>query len=230
MSVTRHEQSTHQPAEPAVPRVAALADAARGGRRTRAGANRRVSAHLAQCAACSADARHAKRKLLALVAAHRMRAGCGDAGELPRGPGDALDREEEGGWLRRTLRVPVLRRSGLRRAPPGARLCFCCRLFRRSSWPPPASPSGVNVPSANTPTATCEYCIRCFRCFDSFDADAGGRRRQFAGARAASIFTPPMLPESTCSLRMTQAIYRAYNCSCDRSSPSRLKARWMTTK
>lgn len=64
--------------------------------------NHRLSSHLAQCPACTASLEREK-ELLALLAENRIEP---DASLLAACRGsltDALDREEEGGWLRRAL-------------------------------------------------------------------------------------------------------------------------------
>jgi anti-sigma factor RsiW len=71
-------------------------------------AHDRLAAHLAGCAACS-TALERERQLLALLAAHREEPGADLLAACRAGISDALDREEERGWLRRSfeLRLPA---------------------------------------------------------------------------------------------------------------------------
>lgn len=62
----------------------------------------RLAAHLAGCAACSA-ALERERELLALLSAHREEPGAALLADCRAGLADALDREEERGWLRRSF-------------------------------------------------------------------------------------------------------------------------------
>jgi hypothetical protein len=61
-----------------------------------------LAAHLADCAACSA-ALERERELLALLAAHREEPGADLLANCRASLADALDREEERGWLRRSF-------------------------------------------------------------------------------------------------------------------------------
>ena len=59
-----------------------------------------VARHLAVCPACSAEAAR-ERELLSALAAHRLEPDAAMLANCRAGLQDALDREEEGGWLRR---------------------------------------------------------------------------------------------------------------------------------
>jgi hypothetical protein len=58
--------------------------------------------HLAQCADCSAQARR-EQELLAMIGEHRVEPNAAMLASFRAGLNDALDREEEGGWLRRKI-------------------------------------------------------------------------------------------------------------------------------
>jgi hypothetical protein len=64
----------------------------------------RFSAHAAGCAACSA-ALTQERELLEVLAWHRNDPDATDLASCRASLQDALDREEEGGWIRRTVRM-----------------------------------------------------------------------------------------------------------------------------
>ncbi|MGD0956687.1 MAG: HEAT repeat domain-containing protein [Candidatus Acidiferrales bacterium] len=64
----------------------------------------RLSTHLAQCAVCSQSLER-ERELLALLANNRGEPDAALLGSCRANLADALDREEEGGWLRRTFGV-----------------------------------------------------------------------------------------------------------------------------
>ena len=64
----------------------------------------RLSAHLAHCAACSQSLER-ERELLALLAGNRIEPDAALLGSCRANLADALDREEEGGWLHRTFGV-----------------------------------------------------------------------------------------------------------------------------
>ena len=68
----------------------------------------RLAAHLANCASC-ASALEIEKEVLALLAAHRGEPDAALLASCRAGLDDALDREEERGWLRRTLglRLPA---------------------------------------------------------------------------------------------------------------------------
>jgi hypothetical protein len=61
-----------------------------------------VAQHLAQCADCSSEASR-ERELLAVLEAHRVEPDVAMLATCRAGLEDALDREEEGGWLRRKI-------------------------------------------------------------------------------------------------------------------------------
>jgi len=63
----------------------------------------RLSAHLGQCPSCSQSLEREK-ELLALLAENRTEPDAALLASCRAGLTDALDRQEEGGWLRRTLR------------------------------------------------------------------------------------------------------------------------------
>ena len=65
----------------------------------------RLGAHLANCAACTA-ALAQEKELLALFAAHRAEPDAAMLASFRTALDDALDREEDGGWLRRAFRTP----------------------------------------------------------------------------------------------------------------------------
>jgi hypothetical protein len=62
----------------------------------------RLSAHLATCASCT-SALEIEKEVLALLASNRSEPDATVLASCRASLGDALDREEEGGWLRRTL-------------------------------------------------------------------------------------------------------------------------------
>ena len=62
----------------------------------------RLAAHLADCASCSATLQH-DSELLALLASHRNEPDAALLASCRAGLEDALDREEDRGWLRRTF-------------------------------------------------------------------------------------------------------------------------------
>jgi len=112
----------------------------------------RLSAHLASCASCTA-ALAQERELLALFAAHRAEPDAALLASFRAGLDDALDREEEGGWLRRVFGA----RSAWNWLAPGPAWsaafllivgftvgAFAPRLLRHPA---------VNIPSGNTPSA-----------------------------------------------------------------------------
>jgi hypothetical protein len=61
-----------------------------------------LAQHLAQCADCSAEASREK-ELLAMLETHRVEPNAAMLASCRTGLEDALDREEEGGWLRRKI-------------------------------------------------------------------------------------------------------------------------------
>jgi HEAT repeats/Putative zinc-finger len=63
-----------------------------------------VAHHLAQCAECSAEVAQ-ERELLSMLAAHRVEPDAAMLASCRASFEDTLDREEEGGWLRRKLGV-----------------------------------------------------------------------------------------------------------------------------
>ncbi len=63
-----------------------------------------VAQHLAQCAECSAEVAR-ERELLAMLAAHRAEPDAAMLASCRASLEDALDREEEGGWLRRKFGI-----------------------------------------------------------------------------------------------------------------------------
>jgi hypothetical protein len=118
----------------------------------------RLAAHLAGCAACSA-ALVRERELLALLAAHREEPDAGLLASCRAGLSDALDREEERGWLRRTLGL-LLPASWLSPRPAWSAAIllligfsagfFGPRLLRHPVPAAPAAPGNAAVhPSAN---------------------------------------------------------------------------------
>jgi hypothetical protein len=67
-----------------------------------AGEKEQVAQHLSQCAGCSAELSR-ERELLALLGEHRLEPDAALLAGCRAGLEDALDREEEGGWLRRKI-------------------------------------------------------------------------------------------------------------------------------
>lgn len=66
------------------------------------GEKEQVAQHLSQCAGCSAELSR-ERELLALLGEHRLEPDAALLASCRAGLEDALDREEEGGWLRRKI-------------------------------------------------------------------------------------------------------------------------------
>ena len=100
----------------------------------------RLTAHLAQCPTCAESLEHEK-ELLALLSANHVEPDATLLASCRAGLTDALDREEEGGWLRRALGRLLPARLAYA-APRMERGCASVdRLQRRSFGAPPSPPS-----------------------------------------------------------------------------------------
>ncbi len=112
----------------------------------------RLAEHLAQCAECSASLVHEK-ELLATLAAHREEPDAALLAACRAGLEDALDREEDRGWLRRTF-LPLLPVTWLSPRPAWSAAVlvligfsiglFGPRLLLRRAAPPQVAHSGAN--------------------------------------------------------------------------------------
>jgi hypothetical protein len=113
----------------------------------------RLSAHLSQCAACSRSLER-ETELIALLAGDRSEPDAALLGSCRANLADALDREEEGGWLHRTFGV-LLPANWLAPRPAWSAVVLLVigfsvgilgpRLLRHPAAPAPAQAPGSEV-------------------------------------------------------------------------------------
>jgi hypothetical protein len=116
------------------------------------GEQTRLAAHLAACATCT-ETLAREKEVLALVTAHRSEPDAAMLASFRTGLDDALDRQEEGRWFRRTF---GLRFTPIWLTPHPAWSAALLLIFGFSVGvlvPRLLRHPAVNVPSANTPTA-----------------------------------------------------------------------------
>ncbi len=140
----------------------------------------RLAAHLATCASCT-SALEIERELLALLAANRGEPDANLLASYRAGLADALDREEERGWLRRTLglRLPS---NWLAPRPAWSAAILLIVGFSVGAVAPrllrhPVAPGNTSAPdtSANiAPSNTVGAASPSFTAFDLHSADVAG--------------------------------------------------------
>ncbi len=140
----------------------------------------RLAAHLADCPSCT-SALEIEREVLALLASHRGEPDAALLASCRAGLDDALDREEERGWLRRTLglRLPA---NWLAPRPAWSAAVLLIVGFSVGAVAPrlirhPVAPGNTSAPDASAgiaPSNAVGAASPSFTAFDLHSADVAG--------------------------------------------------------
>jgi HEAT repeats/Putative zinc-finger len=179
MKINAHDDPANQPCAEWQPLLMLSA----AGGELEAAQQTRLAAHLAECSSCTATLAR-ESEVLALLTTHRSEPDAVMLASFRAGLDDALDREEDGGWLRRTLglRLPL---NWLAPRPAWSAAILLIVGFSVGALVPrllrhpavTATPGSANAADAGTlavPAAGSGAASSSFTAFDMHSADVAG--------------------------------------------------------